>query len=106
ENASKSLDKLIRSQISDNNRKGVGYNAVTPPPTGLFAPPTNDLSNSGLEEFKQPEFKGYGVKVKKNVSENSSNEIKKTSSAPIIEDWVFDCDEDKTMEKVSKSANV
>ncbi|GKG06328.1 hypothetical protein Tco_0326414, partial [Tanacetum coccineum] len=28
----------------------------------LFAPPTIDLSNSGLEEFKQPEFKGYGVK--------------------------------------------
>ncbi|GJW46281.1 putative ribonuclease H-like domain-containing protein, partial [Tanacetum coccineum] len=48
ENASKSLDKLIGSQISDNNRKGVGYNAVPPPPAGLFAPPTIDLSNSGL----------------------------------------------------------
>ncbi|GKC96867.1 ribonuclease H-like domain-containing protein [Tanacetum coccineum] len=105
ENASKSLDKLIGSQISDNNRKGVGYNAVAPPPTGLFAPPTIDLSNSGLEEFKQPEFEGYGVKVKKNVSENSSNEIKKTSGAPIIEDWVSDCDEDETLEKVSESAN-
>ncbi|GKB80306.1 ribonuclease H-like domain-containing protein [Tanacetum coccineum] len=80
ENASKSLDKLIGSQISDNNRKGVGYNAVAPPPTGLFAPPTIDLSNSGLEEFKQPEFEGYGVKVS-------------------------DCDEDETVEKVSESAN-
>ncbi|GJU21950.1 ribonuclease H-like domain-containing protein [Tanacetum coccineum] len=106
ENASKSLDKLIGSQISDNNRKGVGYNAVAPPPTGLFAPPTIDLSNSGLEEFKQHEFEGYGVKVKKNVSENSSNEIKKTSGAPIIKDWVSDCDEDETLEKVSESANV
>ncbi|GJZ28299.1 hypothetical protein Tco_0572946 [Tanacetum coccineum] len=66
-----------RCQISDNNRKGVGYNVVAPPPTGLFAPPTIDLSNSGLEEFKQPEFKGYGVKVNKSVSENSSKEIKK-----------------------------
>ncbi|GKF42434.1 hypothetical protein Tco_0125776 [Tanacetum coccineum] len=27
------------------------YNAVAPPPTGLFAPPTIDLSNSGLKEF-------------------------------------------------------
>ncbi|GKB18549.1 hypothetical protein Tco_0852472 [Tanacetum coccineum] len=105
-NASKSLDKLIGSQISDNNRKGVGYNAVAPPPTGLFAPPTIDLPNSGLEEFKQLEFEGYRVKVKKNVSENSYNEIKKTSGAPIIEDWVSDCDEDETMEKVSESANV
>ncbi|GKB46619.1 ribonuclease H-like domain-containing protein [Tanacetum coccineum] len=105
ENASKSLDKLIGSQISDNNINGVGYNAVAPPPTGLFAPPTIDLSNSGLEEFKQPEFEGYEVKVKKNVSENSSNEIKKTSGAPIIQDWVSDCDEDETLEKVSESAN-
>ncbi|GJX59935.1 ribonuclease H-like domain-containing protein [Tanacetum coccineum] len=70
ENASKSLDKLIGSQISNNNRKGVGYNAVPPPPTGLFVPPTIDLSNSGLEEFK----------VSKSVSENSSNEVKKTSA--------------------------
>ncbi|GJX95730.1 hypothetical protein Tco_0351528 [Tanacetum coccineum] len=77
ENASKSLDKLIGCQISDNNRKGVGYNVVAPPPTGLFAPPSIDFSNSGLEEFKQPEFKGYGVKVNKSVSENSSKEIKK-----------------------------
>ncbi|GJT82422.1 hypothetical protein Tco_1056764 [Tanacetum coccineum] len=29
ENASKSLDKLIGSQISDNNRNGVGYNTVS-----------------------------------------------------------------------------
>ncbi|GJT95075.1 hypothetical protein Tco_1090593 [Tanacetum coccineum] len=99
ENASKSLDKLIGCQISYNNRKSVGYNVVSPPPTGLFSPPAIDLSNSGLEEFKQPEFKGYGVKVNKSVSENSSNEIKKTSGALIIEDWVSDCNEDETVEK-------
>ncbi|GKD48806.1 hypothetical protein Tco_1277782 [Tanacetum coccineum] len=46
ENASKSLDKLIGSQISDNNRKGVGYNAVANLHLHLFAPPTIDLSNS------------------------------------------------------------
>ncbi|GJZ29094.1 uncharacterized mitochondrial protein-like protein [Tanacetum coccineum] len=83
ENASKNLDKLIG---------------------GLFSPPTIDLSNPGLEEFKQPEFEGYGVKVQKNVSENSSNESKKTSGTPIIEDWVSDCDKDETLERVSESA--
>ncbi|GJV59548.1 hypothetical protein Tco_1465648 [Tanacetum coccineum] len=86
ENASKSLDKLIGSQISDNNRKGVGYNAVPPPPTGLFAPPTVDLSNSGLKEFQQTKFEGYGLKENKGVCKNSSNEIKKTTNALIIED--------------------
>ncbi|GJV43455.1 putative ribonuclease H-like domain-containing protein [Tanacetum coccineum] len=96
ENASKNLDKLIGSQISDNNRKGMGYNAVPPLPTGLFAPPTIDLSRSGLKEFQQPEFEGYGVNVNKNVSENSSNEIKRNTGAPINEDWVSDCDEDES----------
>ncbi|GKA47312.1 hypothetical protein Tco_0740195 [Tanacetum coccineum] len=43
----------------------MGFNVISPPPTGLFAPPTIDLSNSGLEEFQQPEFKGYGPKAKK-----------------------------------------
>ncbi|GJX25281.1 putative ribonuclease H-like domain-containing protein [Tanacetum coccineum] len=74
ENASKSLDKLIGCQISDNNRKG----------------------------FQQPEFKGYGVKVNKSVGENSSNEIKKTPDAPIIEKWVSDSDEDESEVMVSK----
>ncbi|GKD85869.1 ribonuclease H-like domain-containing protein [Tanacetum coccineum] len=72
ENASKSLDKMIGSQIMDKSRKGMGfesYNAVAPPPTRLFAPPTIDLSNSGLKE--------------------------KSLDAPIIEDWVSDCDEDE-----------
>ncbi|GKB50851.1 putative ribonuclease H-like domain-containing protein, partial [Tanacetum coccineum] len=32
---------------------------------GLFSPPKFDLSNSGLEEFQQPEFEGYGPKTKK-----------------------------------------
>ncbi|GJU62290.1 putative ribonuclease H-like domain-containing protein [Tanacetum coccineum] len=69
ENASKSLDKLIGSQISNNNRKG------------------------------------YGLKANKSVYENSSNEIKKTTDAPIIEDWVSDCDEDESevMENFSNS---
>ncbi|GJT68775.1 putative ribonuclease H-like domain-containing protein [Tanacetum coccineum] len=76
-NASKSLGKLIVSQIPDKSRKCLGfviYNAIPPPPTRLFSPPNLDLSNSGLEEFQQPEFEGYGPKTSKSVSEDSSNE--------------------------------
>ncbi|GKA02621.1 hypothetical protein Tco_0675402 [Tanacetum coccineum] len=91
---------VLKRDASFNESKGVGYNDVPLPPTGLFAPPTIDLSNSGLKEFKQPEFEGYGVKVNKSVSESSSNEIKKTSGSPIIKDWVFDYDEDETLEKL------
>nr|GEV91470.1 hypothetical protein [Tanacetum cinerariifolium] len=98
-NTSKSLDKLIGSQITDNSKTGLGftsYNAVAPPPTGLFAPPTIDLSSFGLEEFKQPEFESYGPKASKSVCVDTSNVIKKVSDALIIEDWVSDYDEDES----------
>ncbi|GJX24976.1 hypothetical protein Tco_0231272 [Tanacetum coccineum] len=94
ENASKDLDKLLGSQITDNSKKGLGYHAVPPPHPLIYNAPTKlDLSYSGLEEFKQPEFEGYGVKVDKSVCEKSSKEIKKTPGAPIIEDWVSDDEE-------------
>ncbi|GJZ80321.1 putative ribonuclease H-like domain-containing protein, partial [Tanacetum coccineum] len=81
ENAFKCLDKLIRIQISENNRKGVGYNAVAPPPTGLFTPPTIDLSNSGLEEFKHHEFEGYGVKDETLEKVSDSANVQKPKQA-------------------------
>ncbi|GJX26988.1 hypothetical protein Tco_0233284 [Tanacetum coccineum] len=65
ENASMSLDKLIGR---------------------LFSPPKFDLSNSGLEEFQQPEFKGYGPKTSKSVSEDISNEVRETSDAPLVKE--------------------
>ncbi|GKD10262.1 putative ribonuclease H-like domain-containing protein [Tanacetum coccineum] len=67
--ASKNLDTLVGSQISVNKKRG-------------------------LKEFQQPEFLGYGDKVNEKVSEKSPNETKKNSNAPIIEDWVSDCDEE------------
>ncbi|GKE18619.1 ribonuclease H-like domain-containing protein [Tanacetum coccineum] len=91
DNASKSLDKLIGSQIPDKSRKGLGfvsYNDVLPPPTGLFSPPTIDLSNSGLEEFQQPEFEGYGPKNSNSVSKDISNEVMKSPDAPLVEELV------------------
>nr|GEW50929.1 hypothetical protein [Tanacetum cinerariifolium] len=108
-NASKILDKLTRSQISDNSRTCLGftsYNVVVPPPTGLFAPLTIDLFNFGLEEFQHPEFIGYGPKDSKSVCVDTSNEIKKALDAPIIKDWVFDSDEDESEEMVLKYDNV
>ncbi|GJV32280.1 ribonuclease H-like domain-containing protein [Tanacetum coccineum] len=52
--ASKGLNKLIECQIVDNYKKGLGYenyNAVLPPYTGNFMPPTPDLFFTGLDEF-------------------------------------------------------
>ncbi|GKA35208.1 hypothetical protein Tco_0721699, partial [Tanacetum coccineum] len=100
DNASKSLDKLIGSQIPDKSRKGLGfesYNAIPPPPIGLFLPPTIDLSNFGLEEFQQPEFEGYRPKISKSVSEDNSNEVMKSSNALLVEELVLN---DKLEKKI------
>nr|GEU33772.1 ribonuclease H-like domain-containing protein [Tanacetum cinerariifolium] len=74
--------------------------------TRLFAPPTIDLSNSGLEEFQHHGFKGYGHKDSKTVSVDTLNDIKKAYDAPIIEDWDSDSDEDESENMVLKSDNV
>nr|GEW95912.1 hypothetical protein [Tanacetum cinerariifolium] len=87
---SKSLDKLIESQIPDNSRKGVSYNDVPPSPTGLFSPPKLDLSNTGLEEFQQPEFEGYEPKTSNSVSEDISNKVKESPDAPLVKELVSD----------------
>ncbi|GJY40383.1 hypothetical protein Tco_0427653, partial [Tanacetum coccineum] len=66
DSASKSLDKLLGSQITDNSKKGLGYHVVSQPHPLIYNGPTKlDLSYSGLDEFKEPKFKGYGPKDSK-----------------------------------------
>ncbi|GJT79895.1 putative ribonuclease H-like domain-containing protein [Tanacetum coccineum] len=100
-NALKKQVERLKKEKEDNQFKIDNFENAS---KSLFAPPSIDLSNSGLEKFKQPEFEGYGVKVNKGASKNVSKEVKKTSDAPIIEDWVSDCDEDETV--VLESLNV
>nr|GEU93519.1 copia protein [Tanacetum cinerariifolium] len=51
ENASKSLNKIIECEITDNYKKGLGYNAVPPPHKSLCPPPKSDLSSSSNWEM-------------------------------------------------------
>nr|GEW66352.1 hypothetical protein [Tanacetum cinerariifolium] len=48
-----------------------------------------DLSNSGLEEFQQPEFEGYGPKTSNSVSEDISNKVKESPDAPLVKELVL-----------------
>ncbi|GJZ71905.1 ribonuclease H-like domain-containing protein [Tanacetum coccineum] len=102
ENASKSLNKLIESQIVNNCKKGLGYNVVPPPYTGNFMPPTPNLSFTCLDEF-----------VNKPVIENRKSDeevskvVRKSNDSLIIEDWVSDSEEEnvsqtKTENKIVK----
>ncbi|GJX61005.1 hypothetical protein Tco_0293905 [Tanacetum coccineum] len=56
-------------------------------------------SESDLDSYK----KGLAL-VEEQLLKNVSKEVKKTSDAPIIDDWVSDCDEDETV--VLESLNV
>nr|GEZ03651.1 hypothetical protein [Tanacetum cinerariifolium] len=78
ENASQSLDKLIRSQVTNNSNKGLGYvsyNVIPPPYTGRFSPPRIDLSHTGLPEFAEPSVRSYRVKPIEVVTHKSSVKI-------------------------------
>ncbi|GKD12988.1 putative ribonuclease H-like domain-containing protein, partial [Tanacetum coccineum] len=79
------------SEIPDKSRKGLGfvsYNVVPPPPIRLFLPLNFDLSNSVLEEFQQPGFEGYRPKTSKSVSEDTSNEVRESPDASLVEELV------------------
>ncbi|GJY13667.1 ribonuclease H-like domain-containing protein [Tanacetum coccineum] len=105
ENASKSLDKLVDSQIIDNYKKGLGYNAIPPPYIGNFMPPTPDLSFTGLEEFTSEPvvIKPIVENSEAKASKAKPKAVKKKNGAPIIEDWVSDSEEeDVPQAKVEK----
>ncbi|GJZ89111.1 putative ribonuclease H-like domain-containing protein [Tanacetum coccineum] len=66
DNASKSINKLLESQITDKSKKGLRYNVVPSPHPFIYNRPKKlDLSYSGLDELKDPEFKSYGSKDSK-----------------------------------------
>ncbi|GKC01738.1 hypothetical protein Tco_0987874 [Tanacetum coccineum] len=89
--ASKDLDQLLGSHVTDKSKKGFGYSAVPPPYPLIYNRPNKlDPSYYGLEEFQQPEFEVYGLRANKSVYEISSNETKKFFDAPLIEEWVSD----------------
>ncbi|GJY14321.1 retrovirus-related pol polyprotein from transposon TNT 1-94 [Tanacetum coccineum] len=104
ENASKSLDKLIECQIVDNCKKGLGYekyNAVPPPYTGNFMPPTPDLSFTGLDEFVNKP-----VVENRKSDEEVSKVVRKSDDSLIIEDWVSDSEEENVSQPKTEKKTV
>ncbi|GJU08484.1 putative ribonuclease H-like domain-containing protein, partial [Tanacetum coccineum] len=85
---------MAYSSSSFDSEKGLGYekyNAVPPPYTGNFMPLKPDLSFTGLEEFtsepvvENNEAMASGAKPKA---------VRKNTSAPIVEDWVSESEEE------------
>ncbi|GJX66932.1 putative ribonuclease H-like domain-containing protein [Tanacetum coccineum] len=91
--ASKDLDKLLESQITDKSKKGLGYSVVPPPHPLIYNRPKKlDLSYSGLDEFKEPEFKGYGYEDSKKesnvVCDKKSDDSKENSDNSLVKEQV------------------
>ncbi|GJX68346.1 hypothetical protein Tco_0304073 [Tanacetum coccineum] len=91
--ASKDLDQLLGSQITDKCKKGLGYSVVPPPHPLIYNRPNKlDLSYSGLDEFKEPEFKGYGPKDSEQesnvVCDKKSDNSKENSEESLVEEQV------------------
>nr|GEW23535.1 ribonuclease H-like domain-containing protein [Tanacetum cinerariifolium] len=59
QSASKDLDNLLKSQRSDKNKEGLGYNVVPPPPPQVYSPPKKDMSWTGLPEFADDTITDY-----------------------------------------------
>ncbi|GJX98241.1 putative ribonuclease H-like domain-containing protein [Tanacetum coccineum] len=94
DNALKSLDKLLGSQITNKSKNGLGYNDVPPPYPLIYNRPKKlDLSYSGLDEFKDPEFKNDSKEnsddslVKEQVSKDTSSFVE--SSFIVNKETVF-----------------
>ncbi|GKE17324.1 hypothetical protein Tco_1424901 [Tanacetum coccineum] len=90
--ASKDLDQLLGSQITDKSKKGLGYSAVPPPHPLIYNRPKK-LDLSGLDEFKEPEFKGYGPENSKQesnvVCDKESDNSKEKSDESLVEEQVL-----------------
>ncbi|GJR58159.1 putative ribonuclease H-like domain-containing protein [Tanacetum coccineum] len=90
--ASKDLDQLLGSQITDKSKKGFGYSAVPPPHPLIYNRPNKlDLSYSGLKEFKPPEFRGHGPENSKKESNVvcDSDSSKENSDKSLVEEQVL-----------------
>ncbi|GJX21751.1 hypothetical protein Tco_0226196 [Tanacetum coccineum] len=95
ENSSKSLSKLLDSQIMDKCKTGLGYNAVLPPYTGNFMPPKPDLVYPNLDDFINVNETVSESEVKKpTVETNEPKTARKENGASIIEDWVSESEEE------------
>ncbi|GKF71804.1 hypothetical protein Tco_0207918, partial [Tanacetum coccineum] len=87
-------------------KTGLGYNVVPPPYTRNFMPPKSDLVYFSLDDFIDESVSESIVEMP-TVEINEPEIARKEYGALIIEDWVFDSDEEnvpkvKTIEMFNK----
>ncbi|GJU32524.1 ribonuclease H-like domain-containing protein [Tanacetum coccineum] len=83
------------SPVNDRFKTGEGFHAVPPPYTGNYMPSRPNLSFAGLDDYV---YKTKVSETETSISKISKNIVEKPKtvrpSAPIIEDWDTDSDND------------
>nr|GEV66268.1 ribonuclease H-like domain-containing protein [Tanacetum cinerariifolium] len=88
-NSSKSLSKLLDSQIMDKYKTRLGYKVVPPLYSGNFMPLKLDLVYPSLDDFVDLNESVSESEVKKPIVEsNKPKTVRKENGAPIVKDWV------------------
>ncbi|GJW82415.1 retrovirus-related pol polyprotein from transposon TNT 1-94 [Tanacetum coccineum] len=98
---------MTEEQITDKSKKGLGYNVVPSPHPLIYNRPKKlDLSYSGLDEFKDPEFKSYRSEDSKQesniVCDKKSDDSKENSDDTLVKEQVSE----DTRSFVESSLNV
>nr|GEY96822.1 hypothetical protein [Tanacetum cinerariifolium] len=104
ENSSRSLSKLLDSQILDKCKTRLGYNAVPPPYTRNFMPPKHDLVYPSLNDFVDESVSEFVVE-KPTVDSHEPKTIRKENGAPIIKDWVSESEKEDEPKSQSVKLN-
>nr|GEU41258.1 hypothetical protein [Tanacetum cinerariifolium] len=101
ENSSKTLNKMLDSQVNDKNKTGVGFHVVPPPYTGNFIPPKSDLILADVDEYVVSESVTSVPIIATNKAKTSKTKPKSISE-PLIEDWASDIEDENETETKSK----
>nr|GFA63288.1 hypothetical protein [Tanacetum cinerariifolium] len=101
ENSSKTLNKMLDSQVNDKYKTGVGYHVVPLPYTGNFMPPKPDLILADVDEYVVSESITSVPAVATNEAKTSESKPKYVSE-PLIEDWISDTEDENETNSKSK----
>nr|GFA37071.1 ribonuclease H-like domain-containing protein [Tanacetum cinerariifolium] len=92
-NSSESDVSMLASPVYDRYKSGEGYHVVPPPYTGTFMPPKPDLVFYDAPTVNETIPTAFNVEPSTTKTNKDLSHLNRPS-APIIEDWVSDSDDE------------
>nr|GFC58680.1 hypothetical protein [Tanacetum cinerariifolium] len=90
-------DSLPASPIYDRYQSRKGYHAIPPPYTGTFMSPKPDLVFYDAPNYNETVHTAFKIELSPTKPKKDLSHTHRPS-APIIEDWVFDSEDDSKAE--------